>query len=79
MNDFIEKYKIALSVIAGTLFLAAGTYAPLMSSLLLTEKQHEFTTANYVLIGLGIIFLWGRIVAFARAVQNITTNRIKDK
>lgn len=76
MNDKIKKYKIALSVIAGTIFLIAGTYAPIMSSFLLTESVHDFTATNGFLIGLAIIFLWGRIVALAKTLQNGVANKL---
>ena len=75
METIILKYKVLLSVIAGTFFLVAANYAPALSLFLLTDKEVEYKTINWIFLLLGIIFLWGRIVILAK----ILTNAIGDK
>ena len=73
----IRKYKVTISVIFGTLFLIFGFYAPTLSALLLTEKENQFTSINYILIGFGIMFLWGRITNIANVFVDFFKKKIK--
>ena len=77
MTNFINKYKKTLSVVAGTVCLIAGIYAPLLSSFLLSEKNYEFTVTNLWFIALSIIFLWGQIVSIAKTLTTIFSNKLK--
>lgn len=76
MKKFIEKYKISLTIIIGSLSLFAGLYAPVMSSFLLTKEKHDFTTVNYVLIAIAIVFLFGSVKAIAQAIQKKVSGKI---
>lgn len=71
------KYKKTASVILGTLFLIFGFYAPTLSALLLTEKDIQFTSVNYIFIGFGIVFLWGRISNLANVFIDYFKNKMK--
>ena len=75
---YIEKYKVGLSVILGTACLLIGLYAPALSLLLLTEEKIELSLLNYFFVGLGIVFLWGRIVSVAKAINTVITNKSKE-
>lgn len=71
---FIEKYKSGLALLLGTTCLIVGLYAPAMSALLLLEHPCDtatWKTSNFLFIGLGIIFMWGEIVALATTFQNV--------
>jgi len=75
--NFLEFFKITISVLLGLTCLLSGLYAPVLSALLLTEREVRFENLNYILIALGIVFLWGRIKALARAIQSkLTTKKI---
>lgn len=78
MSNFVEKYKVTLSVLIGSVLIIAGTYAPILSSLLITDEKHTFTVTNWFLIGLGILFLWGRIKSIATALQNKVSKKIEE-
>ena len=77
INYCLKNYKIVFSVVIATICLIAGFYGPVISKMLLTEKTIAFDTTNYVLIGLGLIFLWGRIRALANAAQTGLSNIFK--
>jgi hypothetical protein len=70
MSSFVEKYKKWLAVILGHVCLLIGLYAPALSALLITDDNMHWGLNNTVFTGLGIIFLWGEIIAFAKIVQN---------
>ena len=74
MSSFVEKYKKWLAVILGHVCLLIGLYGPALSSLLISKDTLDWGLNNTVFTGLGIIFLWGEILAFAKIVQNILGN-----
>jgi len=74
MSSFVEKYKKWLAVILGHICLLVGLYGPALSSLLITDDNMHWGLNNTVFTGLGIIFLWGEIIAFARIVQTTLGN-----
>ena len=74
MSSFVEKYKKWLAVILGHVCLLIGLYGPALSSLLISKDTLHWGLNNTVFTGLGIIFLWGEILAFAKIVQNILGN-----
>lgn len=78
MEEFIRKYKVGLSIILGTACLFIGLYSPALSLLLLTDKTIELTIMNYFFVALGIVFLWGKIVAVAKAINNIIAKKSKE-
>ena len=77
MANLINKYKIGLSVFLGTIFIVIGSYAPTLSLLLLTEKEINMGTMNWAFIGLGIVFLWGRIVNIAKTLTSIIVKKVE--
>jgi len=74
MSSFIEKYKKWLAVILGHICLLIGLYGPALSSLLISDNELHWGLNNTVFTSLGIIFLWGEIIAFAKIVQNTLGN-----
>lgn len=78
-EKFEEKYRKVLALIAGTVCLVIACYAPAKSALLLTSEDIPWKTSNYVFLVLSIIFLWGQIVSFAKAIQETASNVIKRK
>jgi hypothetical protein len=74
MSTFVEKYKKWLAIILGHVCLLIGLYAPALSALLITDDNLHWGLNNTVFTGLGIIFLWGEIIAFARIVQTTLGN-----
>mgnify|MGYP000108787904 FL=1 len=77
INYCLKNYKIVLSVVVATICLIAGLYGPVISKMLLTDKTIAFDATNYILIGIGLIFLWGRIRALAIAAQTGISNLLK--
>ena len=78
-TTFADKYKNTLALIAGTVCLVIACYAPAKSALLLTPDDIPWKTSNYIFLILGIIFLWGQIVSFAKSVQDGASNLLKKK
>ena len=76
---FADKYKNTLALIAGTICLVIACYAPAKSALLLTSDDIPWKTSNYIFLVLGIIFLWGQIVSFAKSIQESGANFIKKR
>jgi hypothetical protein len=77
MSPFIEKYKKGLAIVLGHICLLIGLYAPALSSLLISDERLNWNINNTVFTGLGIIFLWGEIIAFAKIIQNSLLNKKK--
>lgn len=75
MANFIEKYKVGISAIFGTLFLISGSWGMILNAFYLTEKKADYTLSA-ILIALGLIFLWGRLKALANIVQKVVQNKI---
>ena len=79
METIIIKYKVLLSVLAGTFFLVAANYAPALSLFLLTDKEVEYNTINWIFLFLGVIFLWGRIVLLAKIFTHFIGGKLNKK
>lgn len=78
-QTFADKYKNTFALIAGTVCLIIACYAPAKSALLLTSDDIPWKTSNYIFLVLGIIFLWGQIVSFAKSVQDGASKFIHKK
>jgi hypothetical protein len=76
MSPFLEKYKKVLAIVLGHVCLLIGLYAPALSALLIFDDFH-WGLNNTVFTGLGIIFLWGEIIAFAKIIQDSLGNKKK--
>lgn len=70
MSPFLEKYKKALAIVLGHICLLIGLYAPALSSLLISDDDFHWGLNNTMFTGLGIIFLWGELIAFAKIIQD---------
>ncbi|WNH10053.1 hypothetical protein [Thalassobellus suaedae] len=68
----MEKWKITLSVIVGSIFMIIPLYQVIMYGLLLSEK------INYTFIsfcfGIALIAFWGRLKVLAKNIQGKYTN-----
>jgi len=65
----MEKFKIYLSVLFGAIFLVAGSYQFVLNALYLTDKEVDYTL-SLTLLGLSLIFFYGRLKVLAKSIQS---------
>jgi putative Ca2+/H+ antiporter (TMEM165/GDT1 family) len=69
----MEKFKVTLSVIVGSIFMIMPLYQVVMFGLLLSEK------INYTFIsfcfGISLIAFWGRLKVLANKIQSKYQNK----
>jgi hypothetical protein len=69
----MEKYKIILSYIVGSIFMITPLYQVIMYGLYLSEKiNYTFITFCF---GISAIALWGRLKVLAKNLQEKYNNK----
>ena len=64
----MEKWKVTLSVIVGSVFMTMPLYQVVMYGLLLSEKiNYTFITFCF---GISLIAFWGRLKVLAKNIQD---------
>lgn len=69
----MEKFKITLSVIVGSIFMIIPLYQVVMYGLYLSEKiNYTFITFCF---GISLIAFWGRLKVLAKNIQEKYNNK----
>ena len=75
----MEKYKKILAIIVGTVCLVLALFLPAKHVLGLTDKADVWSNVNWIFLCLAILFLWGRIIVFVKAIQALIIKIISKK
>tara|TARA_Y100000385_G_scaffold243373_1_gene260835 strand:- start:3481 stop:3738 length:258 start_codon:yes stop_codon:yes gene_type:complete len=74
-----EKYKKILAVVVGVICLILALFLPAKYVLGITDKTDVWSNINWIFLCLAILFLWGRIIVLAKAIQALITKIISKK
>lgn len=76
-KDYKNTYVGVLLTLFGSLALASGLYAPMLSKFLISEDVHVFDTTNFILITFGLLCLIGGIRSLTLSIKDFYKNKLK--